>query len=502
MADEYNPDNFDWGEDAPGVILDDVGLDIVDQAVMAALEAHEGTFGWRYLKKSDRQEGAGRLYRCKFYMPEYGQKFFEREFPGYTFIWDGALGHHDHPVSHLCNDLNEIEMVEPLVSSGELWVDLFGNGNRDRKYKRKCVNMYTLSTAKDYIRYQYKGSTDVPYDLDKLCDPNGIYGKIDHITCTQGLYYLSMEQIGRIVNVHSGRRFHALVHRHMKTRGELNAGEQEYSVDGNGVVTQINVATGEFYRHPTLEPLFHQFDAKTSYGGVAWTVKAAGGDAYIIDFVGCPNQVCTEFVNVQELKEKSWQEYEYRSISVQKFLHWTWMSATTASGRVLIEDLELFEDLRRYVAGKQRTPRLKVETMNLARRECNKRDIISIHGGGHSEIPVASMSDYVEVAYYIDAQSELDIALSFHKENLRTVTALNKYYESGVVPRDFTLITGAAGVSARTISDAASYVLDSVVKAQDVSLGHYGDMPGSDEVDRMLNAGFDPDFKVPGPFWG
>jgi len=502
MADEYNPDTFDWGEDAPGVNLDDVGPDIVDQAVMAALEAHEETYGWRFLKRSDRKEGAGRLYRCKFYMPKHGQEFFEENFPGYTFIWDGALGHHDHPISHLANELNEIEMVEPLVNSGELWIDLFGNGGRDRKYKRKCINMYTLATPKDYIRYQNIGTTDVPFDMDKLCDVKGVYGKINHVTITQALYYLSMEQIGRIVNVHSGRRLHALIHRHSKTRGELNAGEQEYCIDGNGVVTQRNVATGEPYSHPTLEPLFHQFSARTSHGGVAWTIRAAGGDSFIIDFVGCPNTVCTDFVNVQKMKEQSWEEYEYNNISVQKFLHWTWMSATTSEGRVLIEDLELFSTLRRYVAGKQRTPRLKTETMNYARRLCNKNDIISIHGGGCSDIPVASMSNYVEVAFYVDMKSELDVALSFHKDNSKMMVALNKYYSDGQLPRDFTAITGAAIVSARTISDAANSVLDSITRAQEVRLGAYGDMPGAEKVRELLNAGADPDSTIPGPYWG
>jgi len=502
MADEYNPDDFDWGEDAPGVNLNDVGPDIVDQIVMATLAAHEDLYGWRYLKRSDRKEGAGRMFRCKFYMPKEGKEFFEEFYPGYTFIWDGALGHHDHPVSHLSRELDEIEMVESLISSGEPWIDLFGDGKRDRKYKRKCINMYAMKTAKDYIRYQKTGPTDIPFDMDKLCDKDGVYGKIDHVTITQALYYLSMEEIGRIVNVHSGRRLHALVHRHSKTRGELNAGEQEYFVNGEGVVTQWNVATGEKYTHPTLEPLFHQFSATTEHGGVAWTVRAAGGDSFILEFVGCPNKVCTEFVNVQKMKEKSWEEYEYNNISVQKFLHWTWMSASTTQGRVQIEDLELFSTLRRYVAGKQRTPRLKTETMNYARRLCNKNDIISIHGGGCSNIPVASMTDYVEVAFYVDMRSELDIALSFHKENARMTVVLNKYYSEGQLPRDFSAITGAAVVSARTISDAAASVLNSLTQAQEVRIGDYGDMPGKEDAQWLLDSGVDPDTTIPGPYWG
>jgi len=500
--DEYDPETFDWGsEDTPGIDVDSVGPDIVEQLVQSALNAHENRYGWRYLKKSDRKEGAGRLFRVKHYVPEEKREFFEREFPGYTFVWDGALGHHDHPVAHLCTELNEIEMVERLVEQGEQYIDLFGNGGRDRKYKRNCINMYSMSTPKDYLRYQNKTSTDVEFNMEKLCDPNGSLGKINHIVMTHSLYYLTLERVARIVNVHSGRRLHALVHRHSQTHGSLNSGEQEYWVDHNGVVTQRNVSTGEYYNHKTLEPLFHQYSAKTPFGGVAWTARAAGGDSFILEFVGCPNEICTEYENIQVLKTRSWEEYSYANISVQKFLHWTWMSATTAEGIVTVEDLDLFDKLRRYVAGKARTPRLKTETMNHARRLCNKDDIIAIHGGGAHGIRVASMKDYVEIAFRVDMKSELDIALSFHKEDRKIISALNAYYEKGEMPRDFTTLTYAATVSARTISDAATCVLENMKRDQEVRLSDYGGMPGFADYPVPEIDGVAPDMKVPGPWW-
>jgi len=500
--DEYDPENFDWGDDTPGVDIDAVGPDILEQLVQAALNAHETRYGWRFLRKADRKEGAGRLFRVKHYVPEEKREFFEREFPGYTFVWDGALGHHDHPVAHLCTELNEIEMVESLVDRGEQYIDLFGNGGRDRRYKRNCVNMYTKSTPKDYLRYQNVRASDIPFDMEKLCDRAGALGRINQISMTHSLYYLSLEDIGRIVNVHSDRRIRALVHRHSQTHGSLNCGEQEYWVSHDGVVTQRNVSTGEYYRHPTLEPLFHQYSARTSYGGVTWTARAAGGDSFILEFVGCPNDICGSFENIQVLKTRSWEEYSYANISVQKFLHWTWMSATTAEGVVTVEDLDLFDKLRRYVAGKSRTPRLKTETMNLARRLCNKEDIIAIHGGGAHGIRVASMKDYVEIAFRVDMKSELDIALSFHKEDRKIISALNAYYEKGEMPRDFTTLTYAATVSARTISDAAVSVLENLREAQDVRLSDYGGMPGADLLPSADRDGVDPEMRIPGPWWG
>jgi hypothetical protein len=463
MADnEYDPDQFDWEGEDPGITLDDVGPDIVEEAIQAALDAHEEVYGWRYLKRSDVKESAGRLYRVKYYMPEEKRKFFQDEFPGYTFVWDGARGHHDHPVAHLCTELNEIEMVESMVESGEQWIDLFGNGKRDRKYKRNCINVYTLATPKDYLRYQNPGITDVLFDMEALCNPEHRLGKINTLTTTHALYYLSMENIGRLLNVRKERRLKALVHRHSKTHGELNAGEQEYNVSEDGVVTQINVATGEDYSHPTLEPLFRQFSAKTSFGGVAWTITAGGGDSYIIEFVACPNEICGDYQNIKFLKEKSWEQYSYNGVSVKKLLHWTWMSATTQQGEIVLEDIDLFEKLRRYVAGKQRSPRLKTETMNYARRLCNKADIIAIHGGGAHEIPVARMSDYVEIAFRVDAKNELDVALAFYREDRVMLGALNDYYEKGVMPKDFVAITGLAIASSQALAAGAVRVLDSV----------------------------------------
>jgi len=459
---EFDPDQFDWGTDGPGIDLDDLDPSVVEAAAFAALKAQESTYGWRYLRKSERKEGAGRLYRVKYFMPEDKREFFEREFPGYTFVWDSARSHHDHPVAHLCTELNELDMVEDLVSKGEVWIDLFGNGKRDRKYRRKCINLYTMATAKDYLRNQNPGPNDLEYDIERLCNPDDRLGKINCVTVTHALYYLPIDDIGRIVNTSKGRRMRALIHRHKDTQGELNAGEQVYTVDENGWVKQVNAATGEKYEHPTLEGLFHQTTARTKWGGVTWTLRAGGGDSYILDFVGCPNELCGVYRNIKVLKEKSWEVFSYKNLTVKKFLHWTWMSATTQKGEVMLQDVDLFNKLRRYVAGKSRSVRLKTETMNYARRLCNKADIISIHGGGAHEIPIAAMADYVEVAFYVDVRAELDVALSFHKENHVMLKALNSYYDEGTMPIDFTIATGCAIVSTTALTKASATVLGQV----------------------------------------
>jgi hypothetical protein len=429
--------------------------------------------------------------------------FFEREYPGYTFIWDGALEHHDHPVSHLARELNEIEMTDDLTRRGEQYIDLFGDGRRNYRYKRNCVTLFQKKTAKDYIRYQkLEPNMFELKQLDDLWDAKHPFGKIDTICMTHSLYYLPIEVISRIVNVRSTRRIRALVHRHPETSGTLNSGEQKYWVNQNLIVTQMNVQTGEKYHHPSLEGMFHQSSAQTAYGGVAWTIKKSGGDSYIIDIVGCPNEVAEEYVPLRYFKQESWEKYTYNSLTVKKFLRWTWLSASTSAGEVVLEDIDLFNKLRRYVAGKKRDPRLKIELMNHARRLTNKADIISIHGGGAHDVPVATMSEYVEVAFYVDQKKELDAALSFYRENRTITSALNEYYEKGSVPRDFTVVTGAAVHSAKTFSEHAIGIMQAVRDSQFMTAADYikAELPGDELAHALFNTE-GADAMVPGLWW-
>jgi hypothetical protein len=337
--------------------------------------------------------------------------------------------------------------------------------------------------------------------MKTLCDKSHALGKINRVMITHALYYLSMGDIAKIVHTSGQRKLTALIHRHVDTHGFLNHGEQEYWVSETGVVTQVNVATGEKYEHPSLEALFHQSSAKTQTGGVAWTIRKSGGDSYIVDFVACPNDICSAYVPLQYLKPETCETFEYNSVKVKKFLGWTWMTASTHTGKVAIEDVDLFSKLRRYVAGKQRTPRLKTEVMNYARRLCNKEDIISIHGGGAHGIPVASMSDYVEVSFYVDARSELDAAISFHKDNANIVSALNTYYEKGVTPKDFSLVARATITTGKTFSDAAVRIIEDIRQSATFTSDDYltRGLPLGENRELLIT---DVDYKeVPGPWW-
>jgi len=450
--DEFDPANFDF---TPRVLTwDDVGEDCMEVIVQRLLDEtqEEDPHKWAWLKPSERTERARKLYNPKYSVRDEGDRMWmEEEFPGYTFNWETASSHHDHPLSHMMTELNEIEMTSSLVASGKRYIDLFGNGARDLKYKRNAVTAYGLFTPRDYLRYQNPTSNMVRYDLDKICDPNSWMGKIDDVCITHALYYLTMDQIGRIVNTTATRRLRALVHRHPESGGHLNRGELAYSVDRETLqVMQVNKHTGEYYSHPTLEALFHQFSARTEAGGVAWTVTKAGGDSYVITFVGCPREMCMPLMPARLLDKVSVRT-EDSGVTVHTFLRWSWVTYKREGASVCLDDGDLLTKLRRYVTGKQRDPKLWTETMNLARRLTNKADIISIHGGGAHKAEPAMLVDYVASAFYMDVKHELETCISAVKSNETMIKSLNKFYGDGTLPTDLVLASRVAQKAAGVV---------------------------------------------------
>lgn len=455
-TEDYNPDVFDWQDDKDGINLEEIDNDsLLEDVFAAALGAYNQAFDWTYVRKSELRERAGRMYVVKVVMPLEHREWFETEWPEYVFVWDKATRHHDHPVSHLCTELNEIEMTAKLVSDGTPYIDLFGNGQRDAKYKRKALVLFMRNSSKDYLRYfdADKNTFMREIDWERLYSGGYRWGseEINEICLTHALYYLKMDAIGRWVNSGPKKRIRALVHRHQHTHGFLNRGEQEYRVSEQGIVTQMNVDTGEPYHHPSMEALFHQFNAKTKHGGVAWTVTRMGGDTYQFEFVSCEVDKCRDFVPLLFLKPETRTEWAFNDTTVRSFLGWTWMTTKTGNTQYLLEDCDLTDKLRRYIAGKPRNARNKSELMNYARRLTNKADIIAIHGGGAHEVLVGRMSDYVENAFYMDARHELEVALSYWRRNETVIKALNVYYEKGEMPADMVKVKKALAVGAKCI---------------------------------------------------
>jgi len=466
---QFDPDQFDWDGDAHyhmGLCDDDV----VEAALSAALAVHENSFGWTYVRESGLRERARKLFHVKVVMPEEHREWFEKTWPEYLFVWDTATQHHDHPRSHLATELNEMEVVDQLLRRGVPYADLWGNPGRNEKYKRACITLYEKEVARDYVRYQHAESFARAFrmDWDKLVRGGYHIGgkRIHDVLLNQCLYYQSLDKIGEFCNAHALNRAHCIVHRHPESSGTLNAGEMIYAVDEKGIVTQKNVLTGEYYKHASIEALFHQFNSKTKFGGLAWTTRKLGGDAFLIEFVGCPNDICEDFVPFSYLAPATRVEEGICNVKVRKFLHFTWVTHARGGKNVLLEDTELLTELRRYQSGRLRNSQRKTELHNLARRLVNKKDIISMHGGHVHDIDVATIDDYVEAAFHMDLRHELEVAISYHRENKAMIQAFNEYMEKGKLPLNLVLPTkavsllvdGAAKASLATIATGKAVV--------------------------------------------
>jgi len=257
---------------------------------------------------------------------------------------------------------------------------------------------------------------------------------------THALYYMTLEDVALWLGGNPDAEFHAVAHRHGKTKGHINKGELQYKVDDDGIATQVNPVTGHSYSHRSLEPLFHTDSCRLFGGkiGLAWDINRLAGDNYHIKFVLCGVEKANNILDPWELIKKDREVFIRGDVTVYRCLGFEWYVYHSEDKQVLLDDVELYDRLRRTVAGKERSPRQKADLMSMCRRLANKNDIISIHQGFAHEVPPERMTDYVNAAFYADVKHELNVALMYHRENKEAVDALNKYIVEGRVPTDYT----------------------------------------------------------------
>jgi len=216
----------------------------------------------------------------------------------------------------------------------------------------------------------------------------------------------------------------------------------KYEVDSDGIVSQTNPVTGFKYNHRSLEPLFHVDSCRIFGGkvGLAWDINRLAGDNYHIKFVLCDPSKCSKVVDPYSLIKKDREVYIRGDVTVYRCLGYEWYVYHGPDKQTLLADVELYDRLRRTIAGKERSPRAKSDLMAMCRRLANKNDIISIHQGFTHEVAPELMTDYVNAAFYADVKHELDIALMYHRENRGAVEALNRFIVEGKAPVDLTIL--------------------------------------------------------------
>jgi len=432
---EYDPDNFEWGDEEAAVATMQEEVEGVESLIRQALAVTTPVED-RWLRPSKVDDDRARIqYNFQYALTD-DQKDLAKRLVGDTrTLTFNAYGYHDHPVSHAITEISEDLVVRQF--GNEPFVSIWGNSHRHRRMGHTMAKVVTnRNVPHDWFRN--RGREECVEDIDAFVKRSG-HKDYRLFLATHTLYYMSLEDVASTLLGNGDAEFHAVVHRHQFSHGRIH-GELEYRVDQDGMVTQTNPKTGFSYRHMSLEPLFHcdsvkLFDNKV---GLTWDINLLAGDCYHIKFVLCDPARCASLQSPFELI-KTDREVKIRGdVTVYRVLGFEWFVYNNNGYDVVLEDVALFDRLRRTVAGKERTPRVRSDLMAMCRRLANKNDIISIHQGFAHEVPPERMADYVNAAFYCDVQHELEVALRYHRENKAAVDALNRYYVEGVTPRDLT----------------------------------------------------------------
>jgi hypothetical protein len=433
----YDIDEFDWdGKDE--VTTDQAKVEEVEHLIRQALVA-TAPVSDAWLKPSAVDNDRARITYNVPYALDKNQKAHMEELVGDTrTITYNASGYHDHPVSHCCLEISEDMVVrkfgnEPFVS---VW------GNQARHKRMGHVNAKTVSDRNiphDWLRN--RGMEEVVTDVGSFVKARG-HLRYRLFLATHALYYMSLEDVALWLGGNPDAEFYAVIHRHDKSKGHLNKGELKYTVDDSGMVHQQNPLTGFTYSHKSMEPLFHTDSCRLFEGkvGLAWDINKLAGDNYVVKFVLSAPDRCNRIMDPWSLIKTDQNVYIRGDVTVYRALKFEWYVYHGTNGQVVLEDVELYDRLRRTIAGKERTPRAKADLMAMCRRLANKNDIISVHQGFAHEVPPELMTDYVNAAFYADVRHELEVALMYHRENKNAIDALNKFYVEGQTPHDLTVL--------------------------------------------------------------
>jgi len=434
----YDIDQFDWDGGTDDYLVDQQRVEEVEDLLREALQVTapvEDSWLRPSLVDNDR---ARVTYNVPYALSE-GQKDHMKELVGdIRTLTFNAREYHDHPVSHCCLEISEDLVVRKFGQ--EPFVSVYGNASRHRRMGHTgAKTVSSKHVPHDWFRN--RGMQEQVTDVDSFIKGRG-HLRYRLFLMTHALYYMSLEDVAAWMGGNHDAEFHCIVHRHNKTKGHINKGEIQYTLDSDGYVHQTNPLTGFTYSHRSVEPLFHTDSCRLMGGkvGLTWDINRLAGDNYHVKFVLCDPRVANKIEDPWSLVKKDREVYIRGDVTVYRALKFEWYVYHGANGQRLLEDVELYDRLRRTIAGKERTPRAKADLMAMCRRLANKNDIISIHQGFAHEVPPEAMADYVNAAFYADVKHELEVALMYHRENKAAVDALNRYIVEGHVPTDMTMI--------------------------------------------------------------
>jgi len=464
----YDIDQFDWlGQEE--TVTDQNRVDEVERLIRAAL-AETTPVDRQYLRPSKVDDDIARVRYNVPYSLNNDQKESIKDLVGDTrTLTFNASGYHDHPISHCLTEINEDMVVNKF--GNEPFVSVWGNASRHRRMGHVGAKVVSdRHVPHDWFRN--RGMEEVTTDIGSFIKGRG-HMRYRLFLATHALYYMSLEDVACWLGGNPDGEFHAIIHRHNKSKGHLNRGELKYTVDTNGNVVQVNPLTGFKYTHKSLEPLFQTDSCRLFEGrvGLTWDINLLAGDQYHVKFVLCDPAKCHKLADPWMFIKRDREVYVRGDVTVYRCMKIEWYVYHGANGQVLLEDVELYDRLRRIIAGKERTPRAHSDLMAMCRRLANKNDIIAIHQGFAHDVPPEMMTDYVNAAFYADVNHELEVALKYHRENREAVEALNSFIREGRAPTDMTNVARVGRAVASPFTKLAGLISErsfwSVDKCED-----------------------------------
>jgi len=461
----YDIDQFDW--DGKEDVDDQARVDEVEKLIRTAIQATT-TVEDAWLRPSKVDNDRARVvYNVQYSLDEEQKTGLSRLIGDTRTLTYNAKSYHDHPISHCLTEVSEDQVIRQF--GNENFVSVWGNAARHRRMGHTgAKTVGSRIVPHDWFRN--RGMEESVTDVGAFVERRG-HLRYRLFLATHALYYMTLEDVACWMSGNPDAEFHAIIHRHDKSSGHLNHGELKYTVDSNGHVKQTNPVTGFSYSHKSMEPLFHADSCRLFGGnmGLAWDINKLAGDNYHVKFVLCAPERCNKISDPWELIKTDREVYVRGDVTVYRCLGYEWYVYHGSDGQTVLEDVELYDRLRRTIAGKERTPRAKSDLMAMCRRLANKNDIISVHQGFCHEVPPEKMTDYVCAAFYADVKHELEVALLYHKENQKAVDTLNKYISEGRVPTDYTLLAQVGRAVATPFS-----ILSGLLNDQHLSFYHQG----------------------------
>jgi len=386
-------------------------------------------------------------------------KALSQRFPGIAFVQTG-FDCHDHPIAHTSYRVVWENVVRKL-KPGAVVADIAGNPTFNERYNQRQVGRNNpikidtfckVQSTKDSVRSKTRWGPNLApdgsvrwdemtlYDMYRNEENRERFAKYDVFLMNHVLYYYTFAEINRLMQLNPEAVLVATLHKLEGQKGTINCGEQSYCKDfSTGKVTQVNVETGEDYKHPDPAPWFSDFCYADEHGAMAWTITKGCDDTYIVTLTSSLSNLVPEscwlngeviFKNEDEVirvkpvpvvadppPAYAVEEVKLRTSDLIPGYH------LEKQKIVKITHPELYEALRAFMINKPRNMRTLGDLTAKAHREAGNNTLL----GNNKKVKISSdsLTEHIAAAWSQGAALEASM-LQYVSAGNPDVAALNR----------------------------------------------------------------------------